>query len=135
MTNPLEELSAIAEAYVKVRAQRSDLKKQFTDADQPLKDMQDQLENQALLRMDAGGMQNIKTKAGPTCYISETPKFSVGDRDVLEAYILANPDKGAIDIFGNTLSKPAVKAHLEETGQLPPGVKQFVERHARFRSK
>ena len=136
MTDHTKALSDIAEAYVKLRDKIKEMEDDHKKAVKPLKELRDALEVQALERMDAAGIQSLNTTAGPTVYTTNVPRYSVSDREALNNHvrdaIIAQTNHPVLDIFGNTLSKDTIKDYFESTGELPPGVKQFTQRYARF---
>ena len=122
-------IADLAEAYIALRAQRKALADQFKEADKPLKAMADQLEVAVLAILDGSGAQSMKTIHG-TCYVSETTRYSVSDREALESYV---KEHNALDIFASGVVKDVLVDIQEKEGALPPGVKTFTVRNARFR--
>lgn len=122
-------INDLVDAFIAVRDQRKALAAKFKEDDKPLKDVGDRLEVAVLRYLDGASLQSIKT-LNATCYVSETTRYSVSDREALESYV---KEYNALDILGNTLSKDVLIDIQEKDGALPPGVKTFTVRNARFR--
>ena len=67
---------------------------------------------------DAQGVTSFKTKYG-TAFLTTTDFASVGDWDAVLNFVVAN---GAFDMFERRVSKKAVKAWIDNTKEVPPGI-------------
>lgn len=67
---------------------------------------------------DAQGVTSFKTKHG-TAFLTTTDFAQVADWDAILNFVIAN---GAYDMFERRVSKKAVKAWIDNTKEVPPGV-------------
>lgn len=84
----------------------------------PLKEKLAALETWITREAEKDGLSNIKTKRG-TGYWSETARASVSDSAVFFDYV---KESERWELMEKRVSKSAVTAQLEDTGELPPGI-------------
>ncbi len=110
--------------YVAVRDEKEALierqKLEVADYNEQLRD----IERWCLGHLAASGSESIKTAAG-TVFTKTQTSTKVEDRGVFFAWVLENE---ALDMLEARCSKLAVEAHLESTGELPPGVSRRAEK-------
>lgn len=69
-------------------------------------------------KADAQGVTSFKTLHG-TAFLTSVDFASVGDWDAIVNFVVAN---GAYDMFERRISKKAVRAWIDNTKTVPPGV-------------
>lgn len=108
----------VTAAYVKLRDQRTDLKRTYEADDATLKDKMNKLEVWLMNTLRAVGADSLKTDAG-TAYISTRDRASCADWGTLWAWLAS---EGRLDMLEKRVSTGPVVQYLEEMGELPPGV-------------
>lgn len=119
----------MAAVYRKIRDRRADLKAEFKKEDDALKDQMEAIENAFMEEMDALGQTTVKTNEG-TVFIKESMKANFADWDAALAWMKEHDD------FGLLTQRPAINAvreHINEEGEPPPGVNIFRERSVQIR--
>lgn len=84
--------------------------------------------------LQSSGSKSMSFEGLGSVSLVSSSKFSIGQADVLQAYIAAHPDQNPIDIFGATLKKAGVEEFLERTGLTAEslGIKPYTEITVRF---
>jgi hypothetical protein len=77
------------------------------------------LEAVFMAEMDKQEVDSISARDLGTIYRSTRSTVTVADFDLLKAYVL---EHDAWELLQARASAPAVEAHLEDTGELPPGI-------------
>jgi hypothetical protein len=113
------DLNDLIRDYVKAR----DLKKEMADRHKaeiaPINDVLDQIESVILNFLNESGQESAATKSG-TAYITKRESFTVEDPAAFREFV---EGLGDTTFFESRASKEAVTAYLQETGELPPGLK------------
>jgi hypothetical protein len=124
------DLGRITKAHINIRDARSQLRKQFEEADSDLKVAQEKLEMAMLDHLNKHGMNSVKTDAG-TFYAQEEITPSGSDWNALYEWI---KEHDAWDALERRIKKTFVKEYSEaHNGGLPPGVSVYRERIVRVR--
>ena len=112
------QVDAAIAAYIKLRTKKSEIENKVkADIDRINADMA-KLEAWLKAKADEVGTSTFKTPAG-TAFLSSKDQASVADWDALLSFIKA---EGAYDMLNKAVNKSAVRAYLDETNNLPPGV-------------
>ena len=112
------QVDAAIAAYIKLRTKKSEIENKVkADIDKINADMA-KLESWLKTKADEVGTSTFKTPAG-TAFLSSKDQASVADWDELLKFIKA---EGAYDMLNKAVNKSAVRAYLDETNKLPPGV-------------
>ena len=115
----------LVKVYVKMRAERSRLAKEYKAADEALKEQQGRITGELLRRLNDRGSTQTKTEAG-TAFIGEDMQVSIADEEIFRTFVLDAKDL-------NWYQKRVKIEHLREYmkvngGRLPPGLCVFRER-------
>lgn len=113
----------VTAAYIKLRDQRSELKKAYDQEDQVLKDKMDRLETWLMETMQNTNATQLGTAHG-TAYIQTQYKASCSDWPTFWAFVA---DNGRFDMLEKRVSSKTVNEYIEETGDAPPGVNVAAE--------
>ena len=117
----------LVDIYVQLRDRRAVRKKEFETVDERDKEMMEKIEGVLLVKLNESGSESVRTLKG-TAYKHRSTFASVADRDAFLAHIKATQDFELMDVRVN---KTAVQQHLQESGDLPPGVNWREEIHIR----
>ena len=99
--------SAEVDAYASLTNEVAELKAKMT-----------KLESWLMQKADEDGVTSFKTTAG-TAFVTTTDFANVADWDAVLTFIKEND---AFDMLEKRVSKTAVRAHMDETGDVPPGI-------------
>lgn len=105
-------------AYRHIRDRKAEIEQEFKEKLAPLNAALSRIETETLKRMQECGAKSLQTKSG-TAYQTVRVSASVADREAFRAYCEAEDAWELADIRA---SKAAIRAMLEETGELPPGI-------------
>jgi len=123
-------LDELVQKYKRLREIKALYDKENKEKTAKVKEAMQKIENIILQHFEATGQSSSKTLYG-TPYISLRESYSVGDR---EAYMDWVRDNGAWEFLESRVSKSAVDAYKEDTGELPPGINYSAERKINVRS-
>ncbi len=104
--------------YMKLRRKKEAVEQQVKDEVADIKAKMTKLESWLMQKADEDGVTSFKTAAG-TAFITTTDFANVADWDAVLNFIKENE---AFDMLEKRVSKSAVKALLDETGEVPPGI-------------
>lgn len=93
-------------------------KEAFEESIKPLVELQNMLTGWLQQFMETNGADSIKTSAG-TCYSKTKYTASLADPEAFMKFVIDTQD---FDLLDRKANVTAVKAHVAETGNLPPGV-------------
>jgi hypothetical protein len=117
MTDP--KLDKVTETYVKIRDERSRLKKEYETADGNLKSQLEVLEAHLLQTLQSLEVESVRTKHG-TVYQSIAIKPSCGDWSAFYAWIAENK---AFEALERRVKKSFIVTYMEDNADaLPPGI-------------
>lgn len=108
----------VVKGYIKLRDRKVKLKKEQMDELRPITDKMVILENWLLRDLQTRKVESQKTAEG-TAFISTMSAATVKDRDAFFKYVIENEQW---DLLENRVSKTVVRDHLEDTGEVVPGV-------------
>lgn len=112
------DVEEVVRGYIKLRDKKTEIKRQHGEQLAPINEKMDLLENWLLRDLQTRKVQSQKTAEG-TAYQQKAVSATVKDRDAFIAYVKAND---AFDLIENRVSKSVVMDHLENTGEIIPGV-------------
>lgn len=121
MTIPSDQLVA---KYIEYRDFVARKQAEFDEAMKPYTSAMEMIQNEIHARLNADGLDNIKTAAG-TAYKSNTLSVKVADRQTFFDYVFQNPATArqmAELFFTANIAKDPVKEFLEQHQAPPPGV-------------
>lgn len=104
--------------YVRCRDAIKALEEKHTKEKAPLVELQNMLTGWLQSFLETAGGDSIKTKEG-TCYSTTKFTASLKDPDAFMKYVI---DRQDFDLLDRKANVTAVKAHVAEYGDLPPGV-------------
>lgn len=104
--------------YVKLRRRREALEATVKADVDVIKAKMAKLEAWLMQKADEDGVTSFKTPAG-TAFVTTTDFANVADWDAVLKFIR---DNDAFDMLEKRVSKAAVRAQLDETGSVPPGI-------------
>jgi hypothetical protein len=125
-------LDKVAATYVKIRDKRSELKKEYEDADLKLKAQLETLESFCLETLQALGVESARTKYG-TVYKSLALKPSCEDWTAFYAWIAEND---AFDALEKRVKKSFIVDYMADNAdELPTGITVLREWEVTIRRK
>jgi len=108
----------VIRTYMKLRDQKAviegEVKGKLTDLVAKMNKLEAYLKTQ----MDAQGLTSFKSEFG-TAFLTTTDYASVADWDKLLTFVRENE---AYDMLTKSVSKTAVRSHIDEKKTIPPGV-------------
>lgn len=104
--------------YMKLRRKKEALENQVKADVDAIKGKMTLLESWLMEKADADGVTSFKTSAG-TAFVTTTDFANVADWDAVLTFIKNND---AFDMLEKRVSKTAVRAHMDDTGDVPPGI-------------
>jgi len=115
----------LVRVYLKIRAARSKLSKEYDEADDQLKKQLTVVSGEIMKRLIERGATQTKTPDG-TAYFGEDMQVTIADEEKFKSFVLERKDL-------NWYQKRVKIEHLREymkanKGQLPPGLNVFRER-------
>ena len=102
----------------KLRRKKEALENQVKEDLAEIKAKMTKLESWLMQKADEDGVTSFKTAAG-TAFVTTTDFANVADWDAVLTFIKNNE---AFDMLEKRVSKTAVRAHMDETGEVPPGI-------------
>jgi len=108
----------VVETYLKLRRKKEAVENETKEKVADIKAKMTKLESWLMQKADEDGVTSFKTSAG-TAFVTTTDFANVADWDAVLTFIKEND---AFDMLEKRVSKTAVKAHMDETGDVPPGI-------------
>ncbi len=108
----------VVETYLKLRRKKEAVENETKEKVAELKAKMSKLEAWLMQKADDEGVTSFKTSAG-TAFVTSTDFANVADWDAVLTFI-KNHD--AFDMLERRVSKTAVRSHMDETGEVPPGI-------------
>lgn len=125
-TNPDSPLATMLRAYQNIRTKRSEIKREFEEADGKLRRNLELIEVALLKVMNESGTDQLKVAGVGLAYRSDKVRVSAKDWDALWQFI---SDNDRLDFLQRRLSSKIVQEYIDENdGELPPGVDVSKER-------
>lgn len=119
----------VVKGYIKLRDKKNSLKKDHAEELRPITEKMGLLENWLQRDLMTRGVESQKTAEG-TAFLSTTAAATVKDRDAFFKYVIENE---MWDLLENRVSKTVVRDHLEDTGEVVPGVNYQETKVVRIR--
>lgn len=104
--------------YMKLRRKKEALENQVKEDLADIKAKMTKLEAWLMQKADEDGVTSFKTAAG-TAFVTTTDFANVADWDAVLNFI---KNHEAFDMLEKRVSKTAVRAYMDETGEVPPGI-------------
>jgi Ethanolamine utilization protein EutJ (predicted chaperonin) len=104
--------------YIKLRRKKEALENQVKADVDAIKASMGKIEAWLMEKADADGVTSFKTTAG-TAFVTTTDFANVADWDAVLTFIKSND---AFDMLEKRVSKSAVRAYMDESGDVPPGI-------------
>lgn len=120
-----DNLERLLKAYVKMRDRRSQLKREYDEADGDLKKKMGLVESELLKMLNASGSDSLKVSGVGQAYLAKKVMVRATDWDAFWDYIF---ETRQIDLLQKRVASRAVQEIVESTGELPPGVDMSTER-------
>jgi hypothetical protein len=108
----------VVETYLKLRRKKEAVENETKDRVADIKAKMTMLESWLMQKAGEDGVTSFKTTAG-TAFVTTTDFANVADWDAVLTFIKEND---AFDMLEKRVSKTAVRAHMDETGDVPPGI-------------
>ena len=108
----------VVETYLKLRRKKEAVENETKDKVADIKAKMTMLESWLMQKAGEDGVTSFKTTAG-TAFVTTTDFANVADWDAVLTFIKEND---AFDMLEKRVSKTAVRAHMDETGDVPPGI-------------
>lgn len=112
------DIEKLVQGYVQLRDKKAVMEAAHKETLAPLKKLMVDIENRMLGAMNDSNTTSLKTTAG-TAYQTKRVSATIADRDTFKKYCEENDAWELADIRAG---KAAIRAMVEETGDLPPGV-------------
>lgn len=117
--------------YIALRDGRDELKKKHQEEmRERFLDPMDAIELAFLKHFNKTGQSGAKSKGIGTVFVSERTSDKVVDREAFLEYVLKNK---ATAFLTSKVSKAALDEHIEQTGDLIPGVTRRIDRTINIR--
>jgi len=104
--------------YIKLRRKKEALENQVKADVDAIKASMGKIEAWLMEKADADGVTSFKTTAG-TAFVTTTDFANVADWDAVLTFIKSHD---AFDMLEKRVSKTAVRAYMDESGDVPPGI-------------
>jgi Ethanolamine utilization protein EutJ (predicted chaperonin) len=104
--------------YIKLRRKKEALENQVKADVDAIKASMGKIEAWLMEKADADGVTSFKTTAG-TAFVTTTDFANVADWDAVLTFIKSHD---AFDMLEKRVSKSAVRAYMDESGDVPPGI-------------
>ena len=108
----------VIKGYVKLRDMKNEMKRQHTEALAPINEKMQLVEGWLMRDLISRGVESQKTSEG-TSYLQKSTSATVKDRDAFLNFVREN---NMWDLLENRVAKSVVVDHLENTGEVIPGV-------------
>jgi len=108
----------VVAAYMKLRRQKEQIENEVKDRTKAIKEKMDKLEAWLKTQMDEQGLTSVKTKHG-TAFLTTTDYANVADWDAILDFVRKND---AFEFLEKRISKIAVRDHIKQHKNVPPGV-------------
>lgn len=108
----------VIRTYMKLRNQKSAIEAETKEQVAGIKQKMDKLESYIMSALDEQGLTSFKSDFG-TAFITTTDYANVADWDAALSFIVEND---AYDMLEKRVSKTAVRAYIDESKEVPPGI-------------
>ncbi len=108
----------VVKGYVTLRDKKAKIKKKHVEELAPINENMMKIEGWLQRDLQTRKVQSQKTAEG-TAFLQTNSKATVRDRDAFMKHVKEN---NAFDLLENRVAKSVVEDHLENTGEIVPGV-------------
>lgn len=112
-------VDAVIKKYMELRVEKEAIEADVKARVDTIKTSMEKLEAWLKLKLDADGLTSFKTDHG-TAFLTTTDFANVEDWDAVLRFIR---EEEAFDMLEKRISKTAVRAYIDATKEVPPGVK------------
>jgi hypothetical protein len=116
--------------YIDLRNAKKRLLDEQAEALRPFNDRMATIEAKMLARLDAAGVESMRTANG-TAFKKVSTSYTVNDPEALFSWIEAN---GRLDMVARSIKQDTMREFAEEHKTLPPGVDTFARVAVQFRA-
>jgi hypothetical protein len=109
----------VIRAYMELRVKKETIEAETKERLAVVKEKMEKLEAWLKQKADTDGVTSFKTDHG-TAFLTTTDFANVENWDAVLKFI---QEEGAFDMLEKRVSKAAVRAYIESTKEVPPGVK------------
>lgn len=114
----------LTEVYLKIKARREQLSRDFRKQDDDLKEKQEKIKRALLNHCKENGVESVRTSAG-TFFRSKKTKYWTSDWESMYKFIIEHK---VPEFFTKQLNQTNVKQFLEENPEaVPPGLNSDTE--------
>ena len=110
------DLSKAVRAYQKIKAKRSELSKEFKDADAELVETQNKIKTALLEHLDSTGVESVRTTEG-TFYRSVKTRYWTSDWESMHKFVLENE---VPELLEKRVNQTHMRQYLEENPDAVP---------------
>jgi len=118
-------LERLLTAYVRMRDKRSQIKREFDEADGALRKKMGLVEGELLKMLNKAGSDSLKVAGVGQAYLAKKVTVRATDWDALWKHIFETQN---IDLLQKRVGSRAVQEFYDTEGELPPGVDMNTER-------
>lgn len=111
-------IEQVVRGYIKLRDKKNEMKREHTEQLAPINEKMKLVEGWLMRDLITRKVQSQKTAEG-TAFLQKSTTATVKDRDAFLDFVKKN-DRW--DLIENRVAKSAVVDHLENTGEVVPGV-------------
>ena len=115
---PQPTMDEAIKGFIKLRDQKQELQKEHKEELRPINDKLEIVGGWIQRELQKRGIDSAKTSEG-TAFLQKNSTASVKDRDAFFEFVISHE---RWDLLENRCSKSAVEDHLENTGEVVPGV-------------
>lgn len=108
----------VVKGYVTLRDKKGEIQKRHKEELAPINENMMKIEGWLQRDLQTRKVQSQKTAEG-TAFLQKNSKATVRDRDAFMKHV---KDNDAYDLLENRVAKSVVEDHLENTGEIVPGV-------------
>jgi len=112
----MTDVDKLTRVYLKIKNRRSEIKREFEEEDNRLKDQQEQIKRALLNHCKEHNVDSVRTADG-TFYRSIRSKYWTNDWESIYNFVL---DHKVPELFSKSLNQTNVKQFLEENPDLRP---------------
>lgn len=112
----MTDVDKLTRVYLKIKNRRSEIKREFEDEDNRLKDQQEQIKRALLAHCKEHNVDSVRTADG-TFYRSIRSKYWTNDWESIYNFVLEHK---VPELFSKSLNQTNVKQFLEENPDLRP---------------
>lgn len=113
---------SLTAVYIQCRDAKEELKREITEKTAPVDSLMKTIEGKLLSMIEESGLESVRTASG-TVYKMPKTSAKVADWKIFLDYVKKND---AFDLLVKNVSKDAVKARIEESNEIVPGIDMYT---------